>query len=650
MGSIEYTTNGWQLTGGGLVLDIDGRTGNLAGLLITREQDFLWTDHPGDVAVRDDLLRKTFDHHDLKLVTADLVGGCLTIRKVFKGAPWMLVETYQLQEDAIQWKAQVILDDGAYRSCAISYHLPWPQPLYPIDFWVAKEHMPSSPHRYSGLTLEYGEVTSGILIPALAAYHKNKDAGLLITMPFDFRTPRLRYKFGYRDPDLEAEFDWLALSPGKPAQTSLLFCGTRGNWRPALGWLYQRFNEYFEPRSSLIHRLWGGHISGRFNVSPKDARVMSDLGMKWHEIHAHFPAYGNYHPEGIDEWVNGHYMMEDDATVTVEMMHRTMDNLHAAGIASFPYMQLSGDADGKLLYTNFPSSQVHDYYGNEIRWEDFGGGQLNSDLSLPFGQDIVRQIDGIAARYPEMDGIFVDQACYNWLDTAHDDGITAVNNRPCYMTSFNYYPHLEHLASVLHPENQCIIGNGAHCIGLMKYLDGFMAEGTSWLCDHFQWYGLAKPMFFLLYEVDDRNIERMFQRCLMYAAGFTSYPQALASKDLYDRYLPLLTRLFRRKWVFDPDPLKLPIGYQGNIYRGERGTLLASIVNEEFRIPGRQLVKDSIYICTADSGQVRKVTLQHVGGVIEEIPFYSENGTVQFDIPGNTLAAVAELHTDTADA
>jgi len=50
---------------------------------------------------------------------------------------------------------------------------------------------------------------------------------------------------------------------------------------------------------------------------------------------------------------------------------------------------------------------------------------MNSDPALPFGRDITRQIDGMMARYPDLNGVFLDQPCYNVLDQAHDDGITA---------------------------------------------------------------------------------------------------------------------------------------------------------------------------------------------------------------------------------
>ncbi|MBI3990932.1 MAG: hypothetical protein HY350_02165 [Candidatus Omnitrophica bacterium] len=644
MDTIEKFTNAWRITGGGLVLDIDLKTGCLSRAIIRNDKEFIWTDCPGKVTVRDDLIRKTFDTRDLEHVSFSQKDSVLTVTKSFKKAPWVLREMYRVSEGIIHWETEVVLDSGDFRSCAVSYHIPWPQSLYSVSFWTARENMPSMVYRFAEIRLEYGEVTSGILIPALCAYMEDKNVGIMFAMPFDFKTPRFSFISSHqREPELQAEFDWMALAVGRPARTSLLFRATSGNWRPALGWLYERFREYFEPRSTFIDKLWGGHLGGNFpEVSAEEARLMADLGMKWYEIHGHFPAYGNYHPEGISQWRSGH-SRENTTLITVDSIRQTIKNIHSVGAAAMPYIQVTGDGDAKTLAPLFTSSRVIDRYGKTIYSDYYDTEQMNSDLSLSFGKDIIRQINGMVSRYPEIDGVFLDQACYNFLDTAHDDGLTAVDNRPGYMTGFNYFPHMEHLSSLLHP-HKAIIANGPFGIGIMKYIDGFMAEGSEWLCDQFQYYALSKPMFFFLYNTGDRDIEMMFQKCLIYGAGFTSLPEAMPSKDLYDRYTPLLQRLFRRRWVFDADPLKLPTGFRGGLFRNQSGSLLASIVSVEPRLTGRVLSASAIYVRTADAKNVKKVTLQQPGDAITEIRFGKEKDSVIFDIPGNTIAALAELY------
>ena len=131
------------------------------------DQAFMWTEQPGQVTVRDDRLGRTFAPRDVAKVRCECAKGVLTIRKNFHGVPWLLTERYSVDGDAIHWQAEVTLDAGDYRSCCVSYRIPWPQPLYPMQFWAAKDGMPSAPHRFTGLKLEYGEITSGMLMPAL---------------------------------------------------------------------------------------------------------------------------------------------------------------------------------------------------------------------------------------------------------------------------------------------------------------------------------------------------------------------------------------------------------------------------------------------------------------------------------------------------
>ena len=660
MRHIEAASQGWRITVEGITLDVDGSSGDPCRILITAEREFLWTDCPGSVCVRDDLLGHTFRADDLLRVEGECLDGELILRKAYKGAPWLLTERYRLEDDAIAWTAELALDEGEFRSCAISMRIPWPRGRlfgnYSTAFWAARENMPSAPHRFAEISLEYGEITSGITIPALCCYRGEDKAGLMLAMPFDFRTPRFSFTSQHRGPDLEVRYDWLALAPGGcPARTSLLLRGTGGHWRPALGWLYRRFREYFEPRSTLIERLWGGHMAGWSDVRAEEARIMKALGATWQEMHFHFPAYGNYHPEGVESWPIGHFAVDlrpgpgladarATSPVSVEMIRRSIRTLHAHGLAALPYIQVTGDGDEERLDPAFEGSRARDLDGNRISTY-FGCHQMNSDPSLPFGRDIIRQIRGMVARYPDMDGVFLDQPCYNFLDTAHDDGITAVNNRPAYMTGFNYFPHLELLSTLLHPE-KTIIGNAPFEVGILKYIDGFMAEGHGWLCDHLQYYGLAKPMFFLCSGAqrgDERALEMMFQRCLIYGAGFTSGPESLHCKDIYDRYLPLLARLARRRWVFDPDPLSLPFGFSGDLFVNPAGSLVASIVGTVPRCGGRALPAQTVRVRTESGKEVKQVILHAVGEEPGPLPFSREDGAVQFDVPGATVAAVAEL-------
>lgn len=639
---LKSTDTEWIINCGKLELTLSKKDGCFRKIDVCLDEQKTWSSYDGDVTVRDELLRKTFTRDDLASIDFVAADTALTIRKTFRGAPWTLTERYHADGDALCWESSLHMESGEYRTCAVSWNLPQPQPVFPVEYWTAKENMPTGPYRHAGLTLEYGEICSGTTFPCLSVYSQRKDMGILLTMPFDFKTPRLKFVSGFREKDLNVEFDFLALTPERDAVTKLLLVGTVGHWRPALGWLYERYKDYFEPRSNKIDALWGGHISGNPYVSDQEADDMKTLGMKWYEVHGHFPAYGNYHPEGMESWRSGHFT-EDETIISVDMIHKTIKTLHDRNICAFPYLQVTGDGCVKNLPDDIFNCRIKNRRGEY--WSGWIGTQMmNSDLSLPFGKDMTRQINGIVERYPEMDGIFLDQPCYNFIDTNHSDGMTAIDNKPAYMSGFSYYPHLEHLSSLIHPEKS-IIANGPFSVGILKFFDAYMSEADTWLDDHLQYYGIGtKPMFILCYDMKDAAIEKMFQEALYYGACFTSYPGMMPSKDLFDLYIPLLEKLYRRRWIFDADPIHASPGFRANIFRSERGTVCVPILRTMARITRNEAKEGQIEVRTSDIASIRKVTLTEVGKEPVELAFErNEKGYITFTLDPDFVAGLVEL-------
>ncbi len=641
---MESNEIGWKIAAENLELVVNREHGCVCRATVLNDGRKEWMAYEGDVTVRDDFLGRTFGRAQLESVIFEEKGCSLEITKTFAGAPWSLRECYSTAGDAIAWNASVTMESGEYRSCAISWNLPTPWPVFPVKLWTATDRMPEELCRFAGTAIEYGEASSGTTMPVLSCYRDDTDAGILILKPFDFDTPRFRFLAGLRELDIRTEFDFLALSPKHIPKASLLLIGTPGHWRPALGWLYKRYTEYFEPTSNKINNLWGGHICGTLDLTTGDARKMKELGIKWYEIHCHFPAYGEYHPEGVEEWRCGHDK-KDSKPITVERVRSVIKLLHDEGIAAMPYIQVSGDGDQDLLKPEMYSACVTNRRGE--RWCSWPGAWLmNAMPELPFGKDIDRQIDGLCDRYPEIDGVFLDQPCYNFIDTAHEDGMTAIDNKPATMTGFYYRTHLEHLARRLHPD-KVIIGNGPFGVEITKEIDGFMAESSSWLCDHLQYYSIGtKPMFFLMYECDDANIELMLQSALLHGAGFASYPKAYPSKDLFDKYMPLLEKLYRRRWIFDKDPIKLPSGFKGNIFRGSNEcTLYVAIVRSMARILRGNAAEGEVVIRTKDITTTRGCILHRPGLPSEPLRYeMNKDGALTFIPPADTIAALVEIN------
>jgi len=631
---------------GNIGISIDDSTGGASGLSVMAGKH-TWTRHPGEVVVRDDLLRRSFGAADLANVKMSAAPGRLSIRKTFRGAPWTLEEVYTEEPDCVRWDAKLTLPEGEFRSAAISWEIPMAAAPYSWWAWTARHDMPKELYKTASEEIEYAEATAGTLIPAFAFYLPKEKWGFAVCKPFGLRASCLRFGYGLREPRFRVRFDHQALSPEHTATASLLFRGIPGCWRPALGWIYERHREYFESASALLPTLWGGHDCSGYDQSEADIAAGAAAGERWCEIHAHFPHYGQYDAQK-EEWVSITHAWhtpppgetvhiarhrepktEAECTLSAATVRRTIERLNKHGIAAMPYIQVSGDANPPVA-ERFTSDEIRDINGDRVFWRECGSSvlvQMNADDALPFGKHLDEMIAGMLDKYTGARGVFVDQACYNFVDTAHFDGITAIDNRPCYMTGFNYWNRLARVAARVHPDG-AIMANGPFAIEMMRHIDGVMAEGLSWLCDHQKYGALAKPVYFLMYEHGRVNVELMLQNALVYAAGYTAAAWSKDYRDIYDAYTPLLKMLDNRRWVFDPDPLALPAGLRGDIYRAADRTLLVSVVREH-ALKLAEGGEGEITIRTVDASHATGVELYQAGACqAESIDWELRDGAV----------------------
>jgi hypothetical protein len=194
---------------------------------------------------------------------------------------------------------------------------------------------------------------------------------------------------------------------------------------------------------------------------------------------------------------------------------------------------------------------------------------------------MLRQVDRIFKRLPGIDGIFLDQLCYDAVDHAHDDGITMVDNRPAYTLWHCYDAPVRKLAAATHRRGKLVFANGPFNVEVQRHVDGLMAEGASWLSKAVQYLCITKPLLFLAFYHDDpRRAESMFHCCLLSGASYALFPHPPKPvRKVIDTYRPLVERLYGRRWLLEPDPLTLPDGVKGNIFTGEGGDALISLVS-----------------------------------------------------------------------
>ena len=480
--------------------------------------------------------------------------------------------------------------DQPFRSGWLKVLIPYTYTPYRLKVWAARSGFPSDIYSVGGRHLYYGDVCYGTMIPAITLIDPENDIGLTVAKAFGRTGGRLSFNFGtYHDEGVEVEFKELAFEPGKPVEIELLLCGHKGCWRPGLNWLISRYPEYFHPVSEEV---WKSHGSFAITSPFTSDEAVERLSVQWSELHNHFPRYSDYAPEE-PEWESvvlhdyPDLASEIPGKITPQRINEMIRKLHRKNIKVMLYIQVSGDCYIPRAETDFPDSIARDAEGNLIMtWKECCF--LNASENTSYGQYVNRMIDRFLEKYPEADGVFLDQLCYQCLDYAHYDGRTAVQNKPAAEYGVSYEWNLNKLSERLHGAGKLIWANGPFDIEAGKLVDGVMSEGTSGISETHKYLCIRKPILVHTYPTDEYKAESMLKYCMTAGASW-SYGgsstlrnppvQTPAVQKLFADYLPLIEPLLSAEILLEPVPFKLPPACKGEIFRDKiNGDILITVL------------------------------------------------------------------------
>ncbi len=608
-----------QLKSGGLIIELS-QNGNLSHVFLD-DKNSPFNDYKGKLQIVDQLENRILsDDSSLCKALTSQEGSALKFAKAFHHSPINLMEGWAEEKDHIRWGLCLRLSEGKERSITVQQFFPMPKNPDQWELWTARADMPISLSRCAAYEIEYGDMNCGTMVPAICIYNRSTNAGITIAAPFDQRLPQLRFGIDHKAEGIRLQNGLLGLRAGREINISFMIRSHEGCWRPGFGWLVQKYKPYFYPPNPESNKLKGGIQWGNAYFSDHEINQMAKLGLKWWEIHDHFPYYGQYAPEGVDEWDNVATLEQPGkraaAKSSKEIIRKHMKQLHKFGVKGFIYFQISGDGYIPYVEKSYPESIAKGPHGKPFpTWIKCC--LMNSDPSLPFGKDIARQTKKLLEYYPDVDGVFLDQLCYNAIDIAHNDGITMYNNKPAYSLVFCYDKNVKALCDEAHSRGKLVYSNGPYDVYVQKDIDGHMAEGSLWGCGQFQYLTIGKPLIFLWGLKSLEMAEEMFRHCLLYGANYScrwasEIPRA--AYKVYETYAPLVDMLHGREWIFDPDPLEAPYGYKGNIYKGIDGSYLIPIIAWEPLFQKRySKEKLSLKVKAADIDRVSKAVLFGAG-------------------------------------
>ena len=604
--------------------DTDGNTGvdfdigaRYAGLLLVdelREREFSDLVNPGKVTN----LREG--------------PGTLTFDKQYPGAEFVVTETFRLLPDHLRWDVRIRKTAGPDRTVRVVQFAPLPLGHY--DAWAPIADAPFAIKPWMPFSIDYGQSTSGAVgegrwrtcIPLMVFYSGRSQRAISFTSPFEVPAVRIRFltntgaaadfhwnsrQYPLRErPYFQVSNEYLGVRQNRPLETGLLIATHPADWRPALGWVYEKYKAYFDPDPSF-DRWDGAYEAG--NPSLRDNLTLDDRkklyaarfegGVRWEELHGHFPWYGLMIPEpGVKNWVCESHPVPN-TTLTREKIAAHCQLTKQAGIGTFLYYNVT-ESEHWYAQEKFPGSVARNEAGKPVgafRAERYPGKRacwlMNADPATGFGKHMIRQAGEMVDAYPEAAGFFWDVYGRSYMfDFAHDDGITMVNNKPVYYPEFMYQRLMrDHIRPLLRRHGMLITANKPVTIVSCRGLDGIMAmedapreDSPAWITAQ-SYLGLNRHV--MIYEADGANVETMYLHCLRYGmldtnvhtsarrGGQLPEEAVRANAELQRRYRPFIDLFRGKQWIFHPRALELPRYTEGNIFRLKDGTVMVTMVS-----------------------------------------------------------------------
>jgi hypothetical protein len=506
--------------------------------------------------------------------------GFATIEFVTECAKEIIIHRYTIDTIALRWEVTIKYETKSNQEGYIAFSLPIVKNLEKIYHYG---HCgPFESKEIDEITLTYRQ---DIYIPMITGYSLSQNYGLSIVAPFELPKPKLQFVINKQD--YIVSFQYLRSSLNNCINAAIYIVPHEGDWRPGLGFVLERYPEYFYPtNASKVRDGW--YYLSYPDIREEQISAYHDRKVEWIEFTASFPFYGLYIPHlpdwgivfdsdevGIAQWEAG----AGTKRISLQKMKDFIQSWHKYGIQVFLYYQ-SAEAWHQYAKKYFSKDIAIDRKGTPLPSWLFTH-LMNPDPDGDWGRYIIDQAKNILKTFPEIDGIFYDRIDYKDYDYGHDDGFTMINNRPAYMLAFGQERINEILFDLFHKKRKAIWGNIPTSIEVCKGLDGIMAEKNLRYLQKLQYLGLVRPIIYLPYDALPYETENKLKNALVYGATISVTYGGKKAQNIESKYRTVFKILKNRTWVLNASCLKVPEGLQSNIYRTPDSNYVVVIVSPD---------------------------------------------------------------------
>jgi hypothetical protein len=448
-------------------------------------------------------------------------------------------------------------------------------------------------------------------------------------------------------------FPDLDLEPSASVARRVYLSVTAGDWRPSLAKALTLFPLVFEPRNHDVAELAGPFLYTQGTPSNDVIAELHAQGVRVVEIHFTPPLYGLYVPDREpytpfcdDKWhflkqrLPDYLLPRPDATwreirdfvetyelptMTVARVRDYIVRLHQHGIKGLIYYNPT-EAWAPWAAAEFPEDRVVRSDGKFMP-EWYESVKMHADLKRPWGRYILDQLRGELKEFPDVDGVFFDEAAQG---------------------SHELYQLCAEGCREVRAQGKICWWNGPYNAELASLADGMMTEGGGQanyrnLTEMIQYYAIAgKPIVSLGPATPEAYSE-------MLVHGVIPKPVPPEKKEISIRWFPLFAQLRNVRWVLQAHALEVDSGVAANLFQAPNGDYLVPLVPDQgakssartaagfdvkVRVEGSEDVK-AVFLLTPDPPDSRNLPFQKAAGTLTVyVPSLNSAGLLVLSKPG----------------